>query len=582
MFALIEAHKAGLFKKNQIFNNIISGIIVGLVALPLAMAFAIASGAKPESGIYTAIVAGFTVSVFGGSRVQIAGPTGAFIVILSGITAKYGFAGLQMATLMAGVILVIMGVTKLGGLVGFIPYPVTLGFTAGIGVVIFFGQWKDFFGLQVSMAGLHHFHQKLWCLFNALPDMNMYTAFLGLAGLLLVLFTPTDIAKYLPSPLVSMLVVTLIQFVFKFPGVATIGTAFGGIPAGLPELSMPDFSSVNMLDLIGPALTVALLGALESLLSAVVADGMTGSKHGSNQELIGQGLANIAAPFFGGFAATGAIARTATNIKNGGSSPLAGIMHSVILVMILLFMAPLASYIPLCALSAILFVVAYNMSEIKHFIELTKNAPKNDVIILLITFLLTVFADLVIAVNVGVILAALLFMKRMSEAVKIECSDNDPACNMIEEALLDEATNAIDAMDPMEKPAAPKSFQGIRKIKGLMVYSIDGPFFFGAVKRFERTMKALRADIKVLIIRLEHMPFIDATGLLTFDKMLDLFRKKGIRVLICEANERVSLRLNQAHVLEHLGFENFFDSLDSAIKAADEEIAMRAAAEAGS
>lgn len=582
MFALIEAHKAGLFKKNQIFNNIISGIIVGLVALPLAMAFAIASGAKPESGIYTAIVAGFTVSVFGGSRVQIAGPTGAFIVILSGITAKYGFAGLQMATLMAGVILVIMGVTKLGGLVGFIPYPVTLGFTAGIGVVIFFGQWKDFFGLQVSMAGLHHFHQKLWCLFNALPDMNMYTAFLGLAGLLLVLFTPTDIAKYLPSPLVSMLVVTLIQFVFKFPGVATIGTAFGGIPAGLPELSMPDFSSVNMLDLIGPALTVALLGALESLLSAVVADGMTGSKHGSNQELIGQGLANIAAPFFGGFAATGAIARTATNIKNGGSSPLAGIMHSAILVMILLFMAPLASYIPLCALSAILFVVAYNMSEIKHFIELTKNAPKNDVIILLITFLLTVFADLVIAVNVGVILAALLFMKRMSEAVKIECSDNDPACNMIEEALLDEATNAIDAMDPMGKTASPKSFQGIRKIKGLMVYSIDGPFFFGAVKRFERTMKALRADIKVLIIRLEHMPFIDATGLLTFDKMLDLFRKKGIRVLICEANERVSLRLNQAHVLEHLGFENFFDSLDSAIKAADEEIAMRAAAEAGS
>ncbi|WP_027360466.1 SulP family inorganic anion transporter [Desulforegula conservatrix] len=582
MFALIEAHKAGLFKKNQIFNNIISGIIVGLVALPLAMAFAIASGAKPESGIYTAIIAGFTVSVFGGSRVQIAGPTGAFIVILSGITAKYGFAGLQVATIMAGIILVIMGVTKLGGLVGFIPYPVTLGFTAGIGVVIFFGQWKDFFGLQVSMAGLHHFHQKLWCLFQALPDMNIYTAFLGLAGLLLVLFTPIDIAKYLPSPLVSMLVVTLIQFVFKFPGVATIGSAFGGIPAGFPELSMPDFASVNILDLIGPALTVALLGALESLLSAVVADGMTGSKHGSNQELIGQGFANIVAPFLGGFAATGAIARTATNIKNGGSSPLAGIMHSVTLVLIVLFMAPLASYIPLCALSAILFVVAYNMSEIKHFIELSKNAPKNDVIILLITFLLTVFADLVIAVNVGVILAALLFMKRMSEAVKIECADNDPACNMIEEALLDEATNAIDAMGPMDEKVPQRGLHGIKRIKGLMVYSIDGPFFFGAVKRFERTMKALRTDIKVLIIRLEHMPFIDATGLLTFDKMLDLFRKKGIRVLICEANERVSLRLNQAHVLEHLGFENFFDSLDSAIKAADEEIAMRAAAEGGS
>lgn len=581
MFALIEAQKAGLFKKAHIFNNIISGIIVGLVALPLSMAFAIASGGKPESGIYTAIIAGFTVSVFGGSRVQIAGPTGAFIVILSGITAKYGFAGLQMATLMAGVFLVIMGVTKLGGLVGFIPYPVTLGFTAGIGVVIFFGQWKDFFGLQVSMAGLHHFHQKLWCLFNALPDMNMYTALLAVAGLLLVLYTPIDIARYLPSPLVSMLVVTLIQFVFKFPGVSTIGTAFGGIPAGLPVLSMPDFSSVNMLDLIGPAMTVALLGALESLLSAVVADGMTGSKHGSNQELIGQGIANIAAPFFGGFAATGAIARTATNIKNGGTSPLAGIMHSVTLVVIVLFLAPLASYIPLCALSAILFVVAYNMSEIKNFIELVKSAPKNDVIILLTTFSLTVFADLVIAVNVGVILAALLFMKRMSETVKIECSEDDPTCTLVEEALLDEATNAIDAMGSMDRAAVSKNPHGVTKSKGLMIYSIDGPFFFGAVKRFERTMKALRADIKVLVIRLEHMPFIDATGLLTFDKLLDLFRKKGIRVIICEANERVALRLSQAHLLDHLGFENFFDDLDSAIKAANEEIALRAAAESG-
>lgn len=577
MFAFIEAHKAGLFKKNHIFNNIISGIIVGLVALPLAMSFAIASGAKPECGIYTAIIAGLTVSVFGGSRVQIAGPTGAFIVILSGITAKYGFAGLQMATIMAGIILVIMGVTKLGGLVGFIPYPVTLGFTAGVGVVIFFGQWKEFFGLQVSMAGLHHFHQKLWCLVNALPDMNVYTVLLGISGLLLVLYTPIDFARYVPSPLVSMLVVTLIQFVFKFPGVTTIGSAFGGIPAGLPEFSMPDFSSINMLDLIGPALTIALLGALESLLSAVVADGMTGSKHGSNQELIGQGIANIVAPFFGGFAATGAIARTATNIKNGGSSPLAGIMHSVTLVVIVLFMAPFASYIPLCALSAILFVVAYNMSEVKHFIELIKNAPKNDVVILLTTFLLTVFADLVIAVNVGVILAALLFMKRMSEAVKIECSDDDLACTLVEEALLDEATNAMDAMGSMAEASVARKPHNIKKTKGIVIYSIDGPFFFGAVKRFERTMNALRTDIKVLVIRLEDMPFIDATGLVTFDKMIDLFRKKGIRVLICEANEKVALRLKQSHIIEHLGFENVFADFESANKVANEEIALRSA-----
>lgn len=576
MFAIIEASKAGLFKKGNFFNNIVSGIIVGLVALPLSMAFAIASGAKPESGIYTAIIAGFTVSVFGGTRVQIAGPTGAFIVILSGITAKYGFAGLQVATIMAGIILIIMGATKLGGLVGFIPYPVTLGFTAGIGVVIFFGQWKDFFGLDVTMAGLHHFHQKIWCLLSALPDMNVYTALLGLSGLLMVLYTPIEIARYLPSPLVSMLVVTIIQYVFNLPGVATIGTAFGGIPAGLPEFSVPDFSSVNILELIGPALTVALLGALESLLSAVVADGMTGNRHGSNQELIGQGFANVAAPFLGGFAATGAIARTATNIKNGGTSPLAGIIHSVTLIIIALFLAPYASYIPLCALSAILFVVAYNMSEVKNFIELVKTAPKNDVIILLTTFLLTVFADLVVAVNVGVMLAALLFMKRMSEAVKIECSESDQTCALVEEALLDEATNAMDAMGAIgDEEVVHQNFQAIKKPKGVMIYSIDGPFFFGAVKRFERTMKALRADIKVMVIRLGHTPFIDATGIITFDKMLDLFRKKGIRILICEANERVSLRLSQSHVFDHLGAENIFPDLVTALKEANEEITRR-------
>lgn len=572
MFALVEAHKSGLFKKGHIFNNIISGIIVGLVALPLSMAFAIASGAKPESGIYTAIIAGFGVSVLGGSRVQIAGPTGAFIVILSGITAKYGFSGLQIATFMAGIILVIMGATKLGGLVGFIPYPVTLGFTAGIGVVIFFGQWKDFFGLQVSMAGLHHFHQKLICLFSALPDMNLYTALLGVAGLLLVLYTPIDFARFVPSPLVSMLLVTLVQFVFKFPGVATIGSAFGGIPSGLPSFSIPDFSSVNILELIGPALTIALLGALESLLSAVVADGMAGSKHGSNQELVGQGIANIAAPFFGGFAATGAIARTATNIKNGGTSPLAGITHSAALVLIVLFLAPLASYIPLCALSSILFVVAYNMSEIKNFVELVKTAPKNDVIILLTTFLLTVFADLVIAVNVGVILAALLFMKRMSDAVRIECKDDDSACILVEEALLDEATNAMDAMGSFEETVTSRKIHGLTSRKGLMVYAIDGPFFFGAVKRFERTMKALRANIKVLVIRLGQMPFIDATGIITFDKMLEMFRKKGVKVFICEANERVTLRLSQSHVLEHLGDDSVFPDFDSAVRAANREI----------
>lgn len=574
MFAIVEAQNAGLFKGQHILKNIVSGIIVGLVALPLAMAFAIASGAKPESGIYTAIIAGFSVSVFGGSRVQIAGPTGAFIVILSGITARYGFAGLQVATLMAGIILLVMGVSKLGGLVGFIPYPVTLGFTAGIGVVIFFGQWKDFFGLNVSLGGLHHFHQKVWCLLAAIPDMNIYTALMAVVGLLLVLYTPIDFARYVPSPLVSMISVTIIQYVFQFPDVATIGSAFGGIPSGMPSIGLPDFSSVNIIELIGPAMTIALLGALESLLSAVVADGMTGTKHGSNQELIGQGIANIAAPFFGGFAATGAIARTATNIRNGGSSPLAGIFHSVVLVFIVLFMAPYASYIPLCALAAILFVVSYNMSEINHFIELIRTAPKNDVIILLTTFLLTVFADLVVAVNAGVILASLLFMKRMSETVKIECTDQE--CIAVQESLLDEATNAFDAMDTYSKT---EDNHKIKRLKGVMIYSIDGPFFFGAVKRFERTMKALRTDIKVMIIRVANMPFIDATGIQTFDKMLDLFIKNGIRIIVCEANERVALRLDQSHFIDHIGRDNFVPDFDSALREANAEINNRLAAE---
>jgi SulP family sulfate permease len=576
MFALVEAHKAGLFKGHHIIRNIVSGIIVGLVALPLAMAFAIASGAKPENGIYTAITAGFLVSVFGGSRVQIAGPTGAFIVLLSGITAKYGFAGLQIATFMAGIILLVMGLTKLGGLVGFIPYPVTLGFTAGIGVVIFFGQWKDFFGLNVSLGGLHHFHQKVWCLLTALPDMNIYTASMGLVGLLLVLYTPVDFARYIPSPLVSMISVTIIQYVFRFPNVATIGTAFGGIPSGLPSIGMPDFSSVNIIELIGPAITVALLGALESLLSAVVADGMTGTKPGSNQELIGQGIANIVAPFLGGFAATGAIARTATNIRNGGTSPLAGIMHAVTLVIIIVFLAPYASYIPLCALAAILFVVSYNMSEVKHFIELIKTAPKNDIIILLTTFLLTVFVDLVVAVNVGVILASLLFMKRMSETVKIKCAEDENESSVVQESLLDEATNAFDAMGPYSRT---QDQHIIKKPKGVMIYSIDGPFFFGAVKRFERTMKVLRTDIKVMIIRLANMPFIDATGIQTFDKMLDMFIKKGIKVIVCEANERVTLRLEQAHFIEHIGSENFISDFDTAVKIAKTEIRSRLDAE---
>ena len=381
MIAILEAKKAGLLRTQNWLPNLIAGIIVGVVALPLAMAFSIASGAKPEQGLYTSIVAGVAVSLFGGSRLQIAGPTGAFIVILAGITSKYGISGLQIATMMAGFILMMMGFSRLGSIIKFIPAPVIVGFTSGIGVIIWVGQWKDFFGLPAVSGS--HFHEKLWHLLQAFPEAHGVTTLLAVSSLALVLFTPKiKYLKKVPGPLVAMIFSTLIVSVFHPENVATIGSAFGGIPQKLPDFSLPSITFNQFVQLIGPAFTIAMLGAIESLLSAVVADGMAGTRHNSNQELIGQGIANLISPLFGGFAATGAIARTATNIRNGGNSPIAGIIHSVVLVLILLFLAPLANNIPLCTLSAILFVVAWNMSELPHFFAMVKKAPKTDTAIL--------------------------------------------------------------------------------------------------------------------------------------------------------------------------------------------------------
>ncbi len=541
MIAFLEARRAGLFRKAHFSSNLLAGVVVGVVALPLAMAFAIASGVKPEQGIYTAIIAGLLISLFGGSRVQIGGPTGAFIVILSGITAKYGLDGLQIATLMAGIILVAMGLARLGTIIKFIPYPVVVGFTAGIAVVIWVGQWKDFFGLHPAEMG-EHFHQKFWHMIEALPHLHPATTGLAAVGLLLVIFGSRVIQR-VPSPLIAMLAVTALQAIFQFEGVATIGTAFGSIPQGVPGFSVPNASFAHVIELIGPAVTIAMLGAIESLLSAVVADGMTGTRHDSNQELIGQGLANIVSPLFGGFAATGAIARTATNIRNGGNSPLSGIIHVATLLLILLIFAPYAVYIPLCALAAILFVVAYNMSEMRHFIDLVRGGPRNDIIVLLITFFLTVFADLVIAVNVGVILAALLFMKRMSESVHIEQMNG----------------YEIGAKDP--------EIGTVRIPRGVQVYSINGPFFFGAAETFERTLSGMHESVKVLIIRLGKVPFIDATALHGFGEIVRLFQKRSTRIIICEANERITRKLTQAKLLEQLGPENVYPDLISALNA---------------
>ena len=412
MIALLESRAAGLYGKASWLPNIVAGVVVGVVALPLAMAFAIASGARPEQGIYTAIVAGILVSVLGGSRVQIAGPTGAFIAILSGITATHGIVGLQIATLMAGVMLALMGLLRLGGVIKFIPAPVIAGFTTGIGVIIFVGQWKYFFGLPATQG--IHFHEKFWALVQVLPQWHAATLGLSLLSLALVLYSPKlPRMQRVPGPLVAMVVTTVLQAAFQWEGVATIGSAFGGIPQGLPSLQWPTIPPAGLIPLIGPAVSIALLGAIESLLSAVVADGMTGLTHDSNQELVGQGIANIVAPLFGGFAATGAIARTATNIRNGGTNPVAGITHSLTLIATLLFLAPLAGQIPLGALAAILFVVAYNMSDLKHFFHFVRSPSRPDVVVVLVTFALTVLVDLVAAVLVGVALA--LVMRRWAK-----------------------------------------------------------------------------------------------------------------------------------------------------------------------
>ncbi|QZA79240.1 STAS domain-containing protein [Deefgea tanakiae] len=544
MIALLSAQKNGFLAKKHWLPNMVAGLIVGVVALPLGMAFAIASGVKPEQGIYTAIIAGFLVSVFGGSRLQIAGPTGAFIVILSGITAQYGVVGLQIATMMAGVILLLLGLAKLGGVIKFIPAPVIVGFTAGIGVIIWIGQWGSFFGLPKVVG--EHFHEKFWHTLQVLPELHWATSILGVLSLLLVLLTPKlPYLRKIPGPLVAMVVATSLQALFHFDGVATIGSAFGGIPQGLPEFAVPQFTASQLISLIGPAFTIAMLGAIESLLSAVVADGMAGTRHDSNQELVGQGIANIITPLFGGFAATGAIARTATNIRNGGTSPLAGIFHAITLLLIILFLAPLAASIPLAALAAILFVVAWNMSEVKHFIHMLTHAPRADVAILLITFVLTVFADLVVAVNIGVILATLHFLRRMSMSVEVLPQD--------------ERQIGVELIQ-----------QGLMKLpEGVLVYAIEGPFFFGAVENFERVLAETHTDPRVLVIRLLRVPFVDMTGLQALDEAIGELRARGVKVLICEANATVMAKMERAGLLVTLGRENYCPDLATAVGRAD-------------
>jgi sulfate permease, SulP family len=536
MIALLEARRAGLLKRAHLMPNLVAGVVVGIVAMPLAMAFAIASGATPAQGLYTAIVAGLITAIFGGTRVQISGPTGAFIAVLAGITAQYGIAGLQAATLMAGFILLVMGLARLGSVIKFIPSPVIVGFTAGIAVIIWTGQWKDFFGLHPAASGLH-FHEKFLAVLRVLPETHRATTLIAVVTLAILIagtrwFVAVPGLKRVPVPLVAMLVALALQTIWHFDGVATIGSAFGGIPRALPAFSWPAMALSDLLQLVGPAFAIALLGAIESLLTAVVADGMTGARHDSNQELIGQGAANIIAPLFGGFAATGAVARTATSVRNGATSPVAGIVHAAFLLLVILLLAPWAALIPLASLAAILWFVAWNMADIPHVTRVLRTAPIADRFLLLITFVLTVFVDLVVAVNVGVVLAALLFMRRMAETVRVERQAFDD-----------------DSGEDVKLPAS------------VLVYRVEGPFFFGAAEKLESTLERVQLGIETVVIRLGRVPFMDATGVSTLTEIVQRFQRHRVRVMLCGIHDELRGTLDAAGILELVGEANICTSM---------------------
>jgi len=546
MIALVDAYRAGLLGRRYWYQNIVAGVIVGVVALPLAMAFGIASGVKPEQGLYTAIVAGLAVSLFGGSRVQIAGPTGAFIVILAGIVAQHGVQGLQIATLMAGIILLFFGMARLGVIIKYIPAPVIVGFTAGIGVIIWVGQWKDFFGLPA--VEVTQFHEKIWALVTVFPQLSAVTTLMALGSLLVVIYSARlPRMGRIPGPLVALVLATLIQAIFRFESVATIGSTFGEIPRGLPELAWPPVTFERVVTLIGPAFAIAMLGAIESLLSAVVADGMSGGRHHSNQELIGQGIANILTPLFGGIAATGAIARTATNVRNGGNGPLAGIVHALTLIAIILVLAPYATYVPLATLAAILFVVAWNMSDVRYFVRMVRQAPRSDVAVLLITFLLTVLADLVVAVNIGVIIAMLLFLRRMAGSIKVKQHES---VMLVREF----------------------AYAGLTDLpEGVVVYGIEGPLFYGAAENVERVLSELRPLPRALIVRLRHVPFIDATGLRALEEAITSLQRQKVQVVFCEMNGYVRGKFEKMRLVAKVGSGNVTTSFIDALARVNED-----------
>jgi len=543
------------YDKAKFINDLMAGLIVGIVALPLALAFGIASGVTPEQGIITAIIAGFIISFLGGSRVQIGGPTGAFIVIVYGVVQTHGIKGLLIATIIAGVILILMGVFKLGKIIKFIPYPIIVGFTSGIAVTIFTTQIADIFGLSFGGEKVPGDFIGKWIMyFKHLDTINWWNTIVSFASIFIIIITP-KIVKKVPGSLVAIIIITIIVYLLKtyldVSVIDTIGDRFK-INAALPDAEIPAIDMAAIQDLLPVAITIALLGAIESLLSATVADGVIGGeKHNSNSELIAQGVANIVTPLFGGIPATGAIARTMTNINNGGRTPVAGIIHAIVLLLILLLLMPLAQYIPMACLAGVLVIVAYNMSEWRTFKNLLRN-QKSDVAVLLITFFLTVIFDLTIAIEVGLLLAVILFLKRINEVTHVSIIKNK--LDLTDESEFTQDEEILTLPDEVE------------------VYEIDGPFFFGIANKFEESMRIIGDKSKIRIIRMRQVPFIDSTGLHNLESLCIKSKKDGIEVILSGVRPKVHAMIATSEIPGMIGEKNICDNINIAIARANELI----------
>ena len=536
------------YNKATFMSDLMAGIIVGIVALPLAIAFGIASGVTPEKGIITAIIAGLLISVFGGSKVQIGGPTGAFIVIVFGIIADYGIGGLTIATFMAGIFLILMGVLRVGTIIKYIPYPIIVGFTSGIALTIFTTQIKDLFGMQIADVPAD-FVSKWVVYFQNINTMNIWPLLIGICSILIIVYTP-KISKKLPGSLVAIIVMTVVALLLKnYAGVTTIETIGDRftIDPNMPKPEVPKITWEVFTKLMSPALVIAMLGAIESLLSAAVADGVIGDKHDSNQELMGQGIANMVCSLFGGIPATGAIARTMTNINNGGRTPIAGVIHALVLLLIYFFLMPLAKYIPMSCLAGILVVVSYNMSEWRSFKAILKN-PKSDIIVLLVTFFLTVIFDLTIAIEVGILIACLLFMRRMSEVTNVSVETEE--IDLSADSDLPDNTEHLTIPDRVE------------------VYEINGPYFFGIANRFEEVMNDMGSIPSVRIIRMRKVPFIDSTGVHNLTNLCEKCLQKDIRIVLSGVSPKVLEVLTKAGFDQLIGKDNICSHITIALERA--------------